>query len=355
VGVVVVVVAVVDVVVAVAADEPGNSNLYFPYMKTYLRSFTLALLKRCFPSSIHRNWVLPLVLSAPFMLSAAESGRTFATPEEAVSALAAAASAKDTNALRVLFGSAAADLQNPDRVQATNDLIEFTTAFNQAQRIVRQSDSKYVLQIGENSWPFPIPIVKKDGQWFFDAEAGKDELLNRRIGDNELATLEAVRAYVEAQREYAMKDRDGDEVLEYAQKFASAPGKKDGLYWPEDLDGEVSPLGPLIADAQAEGYKPGTGADAGEPQPFHGYFFKILTRQGKFAPGGKYNYIINGNMIGGFALVAWPADYEGTGVMTFIVNQQGRVYQKDLGPKTVKIAPAMKEYNPDKTWTLSRD
>ena len=326
-----------------------------PHMKSLPESLTRILLKRFFPSSIHRKWVLPLALSAPLVLSAAEIGRTFATPEEAVSALATAASAKDPNALRALFGSAAADLQNPDHVQATNDLIEFTTAFNQAQRIVRESDSKCVLHIGENSWPFPIPIVKQDGQWFFDAEAGKDELLNRRIGDNELATLEAVRAYVQAQREYAIKDRDGDEVLEYAQKFASSPGEKDGLYWSQDLDGEVSPLGPLIADAQAQGYKRKTGADAAEPQPFHGYFFEILTRQGKFAPGGKYNYIINGNMIGGFALVAWPAEYGGTGIMTFVVNQQGRVYQKDLGPKTAKIAPAMKEYNPDKTWAISRE
>jgi len=313
-------------------------------------------LKRIFPSLIYRNLILLLVLSAPLALSAADTGQTFATPEEAVSALAAATSAKDTNALRVLFGSAAADLQNPDHVQATNDLIEFTTAFNQAQRIVRKSDSKCVLYVGANSWPFPIPIVKKDGQWFFDTEAGKDELLNRRIWDNELSTLETVRAYVEAQREYAAKDRDGDEVLEYAQKIRSTPGTKDGLYWPPELDGEVSPLGPHAAQAQAQGYfRSGPREQGAQPEPFHGYFFKILTRQGKAAPGGQYDYIINGNMIAGFALVAWPAEYGNTGIMTFMVNQQGRVYQKDLGPKTAKTAAAMKSYDPDKTWTLSPD
>jgi len=212
-----------------------------------------------------------------------------------------------------------------------------------------------VLEVGDERWPFPVPIVPRDGRWFFDTEAGKDELLNRRIGRNELATLQSVRAYVEAQREYAGKDRDGDEVLEFAPKFNSTPGTKDGLYWPQHLDGEISPLGPLAAQAYDEGYGGRATHERAEPAPFHGYFFKILTRQAKTAPGGKYDYVINGNMIGGFALVAWPAEYEESGIMTFIVNQQGRVYQKDLGSKTAKIAAAMKEYNPDKTWTTSRE
>ena len=197
--------------------------------------------------------------------------------------------------------------------------------------------------------------MKQAGQWFFDTEAGKEELLNRRIGRNERLVLQSVRAYVQAQCEYAMKDRDGDEVLEYAQKFLSSPGTKDGLYWPSDLDGEVSPLGPLVAEAQAQGYRRSSREVGEEPQPFHGYYFKILTCQGKAAPLGKYNYIINGKMIAGFALVAWPADYAQSGIMTFIVNQQGRVYQKDLGLKTAKIAAGMKEYNPDSTWTISRE
>jgi hypothetical protein len=212
-----------------------------------------------------------------------------------------------------------------------------------------------VLEVGDKHWPFPIPIVMKDGQWFFDTEAGKEELLNRRIGRNELATLQVMRACVEAQREYATQDRDGDEVLEFAQRFISTASNKDGLYWPPDLDGEISPLGPLVAHAQGLGYGHQPQDPQPSPEPFHGYFFKILTRQGKHAPGGKYNYIINGNMIGGFAFVAWPASYGESGIMTFIVNQQGRVYQKDLGPKTASTAASLKSYDPGNAWTISPD
>ena len=321
-------------------------------MKTSPKSFPIALLKQFFQSVIQRRLVLALAFAVPIAINAADTGKTFATPEAAVSALVAAASAQDTNTLHDIFGPATADIENPDRVQAANELKAFTAALNQTSRIVRESDSKCVLEVGEKSWPFPIPVVKKDGQWFFDTEAGKDEILNRRIGGNELATLQVVRGYVEAQREYGAKDRDGNEVLKFAQKIISSPGAKDGLYWPPELDGEISPLGPLAADAAAEGYGKTPGP---EGQPFHGYFFKILTRQGKHSPGGKYDYVINGNMIAGFALVAWPAEYGESGVMTFIVNQQGRVYQKDLGSQTAKTAGAMQSYDPDKTWAVSPD
>jgi len=322
-------------------------------MKTSKRHFLTKALTGILDSARQRSLILLLALSTPIAVSAADIGKTFATPEEAVAALAAAASTQDTNALRVIFGPAVADLENADRVQATNDFREFTTALNQSKRIVRESDAKYVLEVGENSWPFPVPIMKKDGKWFFDTAAGKEELLNRRIGKNELSVLESMRAYVSAQREYAGRDRDGDEVLEYAQRLMSSLGTKDGLYWPADLDGEISPFGPLVADAQDEGYSLKAKAGTAERAPFHGYLFKILTRQGKHAPGGQYDYIINGNMIGGFALVAWPADYGESGVMTFIVNQQGRVYQKDLGEKTEKLARALKAYDPDPTWSRS--
>jgi hypothetical protein len=212
-----------------------------------------------------------------------------------------------------------------------------------------------VLEVGTNAWPFPIPLVRTTNGWQFDTQAGVEELLNRRIGRNELDVLGVMRAYVDAQREYASRDRDGDNVLEYAQKIRSSPGKTDGLYWPPELNGEVSPLGPWVAQAQSEGYlSEPRAADAG-PQPFHGYLFKILTRQGKHAPGGKYNYIINGNMIGGFALAAWPARYGDSGVMTFIVNQQGRVYQKDLGERTARIVKGMSAYDPDTSWQASQD
>lgn len=324
-------------------------------MKTSLKNSPVDSLKWFLQSIAPRNLALALSLSVPLALSAADTGQTFATPEAAVSALMAAASAIDTNALRIILGPAAVDLQNPDRVQATNELREFASAFDQANRIVRESDSKCVLEVGHDSWPFAIPLVKQDGQWFFDTEAGKDELLNRRIGRNELSTLQAVRAYVEAQREYAAKDRDGDEVLEFAQRIGSSPGRKDGLYWPPDLDGEISPLGPLAAQAQAQGYRGKPRDEGANPEPFHGFFFRVLTRQAKSAPGGRYDYRINGNMIGGFALVAWPAEYGESGIMTFIVNQQGRVHQKDLGPNTARIAASMRAYNPDRTWTISRD
>jgi hypothetical protein len=195
--------------------------------------------------------------------------------------------------------------------------------------------------------------VQRDGRWLFDTAAGKEEIRNRRIGKNELAVLESMRAYVDAQREYASRDRDEDEVLEYAQRLASSPGTKDGLFWPPDLDGEISPLGPLVAEAQGEGYAMRSKRNDEAREPFHGYYFQILTRQGKHAPGGRYDYVINGNMIGGFALLAWPAEYGHSGIMTFVVNQQGRVYQKDLGPGTDKMVRKITAYDPDGSWELS--
>ncbi len=298
---------------------------------------------------------LALALCGLLAVRAADTGKTFATPEEAVAALVQATSAQGGGDLRAIFGPAAADLENPDRVQATNEFNHFSAALSATNYLVHESDTRCVLEIGTNSWPFPVPIVKQDGRWFFDTEAGKEEILNRRIGKNELATLEVMRAYVDAQREYASRDRNGDEVLEYAQHLTSTPGNKDGLYWPADLDGEVSPFGPLVAEAQGEGYGVKLKGTSETRVPYHGYLFKILTRQGKNTPGGKYDYIINGHMIGGFALVAWPAEYDTSGIMTFIVNQQGRVYQKDLGPKTAKLAAAMKVYDPGSGWSVSPD
>lgn len=292
--------------------------------------------------------------STIFNLSAAEAARIFATPEEAVQALTHAVNATNRAGLGSLFGSAAEHLVNPDEVQGAGELAEFSEAFSATNRLVRDSDSRMTLEIGANAWPFPIPLVKVASGWQFDTAAGLEELLNRRIGRNELDVLRVMRAFVDAQREYASRDRDGDEVLEFAQKIISSPGQTDGLFWPPQLNGEVSPLGPLVAYAQAEGYS-GKQTTAGGPRPFHGYFFKVLTSQGKNAPGGKYDYVINGNMIGGFGLVAWPAAYGDSGVMTFIVNQQGRVYQKDLGAATSKAASKMKYYDPDATWRVSAD
>jgi len=281
-------------------------------------------------------------------------GKPFASAEDAAQALADAAKAKDRSALKAILGPASDELQVSDQVQAENELAQFAAAFENGHWVVPDSNTRATLEVGPNGWPLPIPLVQTNGHWFFDTAAGKDEIINRRIGRNELSALDTVRAYVDAQREYASRDRDGSQVLKYAQRVLSTPGKKDGLYWPLDLDGEMSPLGPLVADAQGEGYQTSDRQRA-EPQPFHGYCFRILTRQGSHAPGGKYDYVINGNMIGGFALVAWPADYGDSGVMTFIVNQQGRVYQKDLGPATAAIAKKMTTYDPDPTWRRSPD
>ena len=288
-------------------------------------------------------------------LGAAETGKAFATPQQAVDALGQAVNTTNRAALAVLFGPASETLANPDSVQGARELSEFTAAFNTTNRLTRESDTRLVLEIGREAWPFPIPLVKGPRGWQFDTTAGLEEILNRRIGRNELEVLGVLRAYVEAQREYASRDRDGDDVLEYAQKFASAPGQTDGLYWPTELNGEVSPLGPLVAEAYGAGYVSLAPEGGSGPQPFHGYLFKILTRQGQHAPGGKYNYIINGNMIGGFALVAWPVEYGESGVMTFIVNHRGRVYQRDLGKDTAKVAQKMDAYDPDPAWRVSAD
>jgi hypothetical protein len=299
--------------------------------------------------------LLFLWLASSASLAAADAIKTFATPQEAVRALDDAVNTTNRAAFAVLFGPASEKLANPDTVQGAQDLAEFTTAFNKTNHLARESDTRMILEVGEQDWPFPIPIVKATNGWHFDTAAGLDEILNRRIGRNELDVLRVMRAYVEAQREYASRDRDGDEVLEYAQKISSSPGQTDGLYWSPDLNCEVSPLGPGVARAQGEGYFHPPPETDEEPQPFHGYLFKILTRQGKHAPGGKYDYIINGNMIGGFALVAWPVEYGESGVMTFIVNQQGRVYQRDVGKDTTKIVTKMKAYDPDSSWHPSSD
>jgi hypothetical protein len=291
----------------------------------------------------------------PFGLCADQAARIFATPQEAVRALGEAVNSTNREAFAALFGSDASELANPDTVQGARYLAEFAAAFNATNRLVHESDSRVILEVGADAWPFPIPLLKRGEGWQFDTAAGKEELLNRRIGRNELDVLRVMRASVQAQREYASRDRSGDGVLKYAQHICSSPGRMDGLYWPIELNGESSPLGPLVAFAQAEGYATNSPISESSLRPFHGYLFKILTRQGKHAPGGKYDYIINGNMIGGFAFVAWPAEYGESGIMTFIVNQQGRVYQRDLGSDTDKIVRKMKAYDPDKTWQISRD
>jgi hypothetical protein len=282
-------------------------------------------------------------------------GKGCATPQAAVSALSQALNSLNPSKLREIFGPAVDNLKNPDQVQATNELEAFAASLNITNALVRNSETNFELEVGPEAYPFPVPIVQQGGQWYFDTATGEQELLNRRIGRNELDVLKTMRVYVDAQREYASKDRVGDQVLQYAQRIASTPGKRDGLYWAADNDAGESPLGPMVADARGEGYKVESNGQQTNRVPFHGYYFKILTQQGNDAAGGKYNYIINGRMIAGFAMIAWPADYGNTGVMTFIVNQQGRVYQRDLGPKTGQLAPSITEYNPGPDWRVSPD
>ncbi|MEI8194577.1 MAG: DUF2950 domain-containing protein [Phycisphaerae bacterium] len=279
----------------------------------------------------------------------------FATDDEAAKALITAVKARDKESLRTILGPATKELVSGDAIEDANDFDTFVKHANEQTRLEKKTDSLAILHIGVQDWPFAIPLVKvsgPDGKWFFDTEAGKQEILARRIGANELEAINVCRGYVLAQREYASQDRDGSTVLQYAQRFVSKPGQKDGLYWETAAGEQPSPLGPLVAQATEEGYFP---KKAPGPQPFHGYYFHILKKQGSDAPGGKYDYVINGHMIAGFALVAWPAQYGNSGVMTLIVNHQGKVYQKDLGPKTAETAKALSRYNPDGMWAVVKE
>jgi hypothetical protein len=291
---------------------------------------------------------------------------TYASPEEALQALVTAAKDKDRAALAKIFGPDYDQLLSGDEVEDNKDLAEFAGAVQESAQLQKVNDNKYTITVGKDNWPTPVPLVQKDGKWLFDTKAGLEEIINRRVGENELSAIATCRAYAVAQWEYYTEgDWDHDGVAEYSQKLISTPGKHDGLFW-ESPEGEnPSPLGKLIAAASAEGYISSQGAPAAagkggsdkelapfDRAPYHGYYFKILTRQGPHAPGGKYGYIINGNMIAGYALAAYPDKWGNSGVMTFIINQQGRVYEKNLGSNTAKLASAMTEYDPDPTWKL---
>lgn len=305
----------------------------------------------------------------PLARSQAPAQSVFSTPEEAEQALIAAAKAKDVAALAKLFGPDYGQLLSSDDAQQANDLDHFAADADESVQLLKVDESKYVVTVGKHNWPTPIPIVQKDGQWLFDTKAGLNEVANRRIGENELSTIETCRAYAVAQWEYFTEsDWDDDGVAEYAQKLRSTPGKHDGLYWEADEDHPPSPLGELVAVAAAKGSRPAreaprndaaSGSNAEQSAPpraaYYGYYFKILTRQGPSAPGGKYSYITNSKMIAGYALVAFPEKWSESGVMTFVINQQGRVYQKNLGPNTAKLAAAMTEYDPDPSWRLVSD
>lgn len=280
--------------------------------------------------------------------AAAAQQRLFATAEAAVEALVSAVKANDDKELLAIFGDAGKELiASGDPVDDRQRRELFSRTFEQKNRLVREG-AKMVLVIGEKEWPFPVPVAQKGDRWFFDTLAGKEEILNRRVGENELSTVQTLLAIVDAQREYAMKDRNGDGVREYAEKFRSDPGRQNGLYWEAKPGEEASPLGALLADARADGYVR-TGSRSG-PVPFHGYYFRMLKKQGKHAPGGAFDYVVRGKMVGGFAVLAYPAAYGSSGVMTFAVNHDGVVYEKDLGKETAKAARAIQSFDPDKTW-----
>ena len=273
---------------------------------------------------------------------------TFPSAEEAVKAAIAAAKSNDDKEMLAIFGADARDLiSSGDPVADKSRRERFLKAYEEKNQLVREADNM-VLVVGKEDWPFPIPLVKKGNGWVFDTEQGKEEILNRRIGENELSAIQVMLAIVDAQREYVMKDRDGNGLLEYAKKFRSDPGRKNGLYWEPKAGEEQSPLCPIVAQAKSEGYKRQASSD--KPIPYHGYYYKLLTAQGKNAPGGAYDYVVKGKLIGGFALVAHPAEYGNSGVMTFVVNHDGKVFEKDRGNDTESVAVAMKEYNPDSTW-----
>jgi hypothetical protein len=278
--------------------------------------------------------------------AAAEKQKTFPSPDAAVKALVDATRAHDVKALVSLFGPGSDDLiSSGDDVDDARGRDMFVKAYDEAHRLEKAGDTKRVLYVGKDDWPMPVPIVKAGKRWRFQTEEGRQEILSRRIGKNELDAIQTCLAIVDAQKEYAVLDRDTDELLEYAQKFESEKGKSDGLYW-ETAPGEpLSPLGPLVASAAAEGY-----GKAAQLSPYHGYLYKIITAQGENANGGAYSYMVNGSMIGGFAIVAYPALYRASGVKTFTVNHEGIVYEKDLGPETAQLAAAITVFDPDKSW-----
>jgi hypothetical protein len=272
-----------------------------------------------------------------------KSQKTFASPEEAVQALVAALKAGDVKAqLAVLGSEAKAVLQSGDAVADKAARARFLQAYEEANKLEKSGDAKAVLVIGKLGWPFPIPVAKEADGWRFDTAAGKEEILNRRIGANELSTMQAMLAYSDAQREYYAANPQKDKLLQYAQKFVSTQGKRDGLYYPTKAGEPRSPLGPLFDSAKAQGYTQGGG--------YHGYKYKILKAQGADAKGGAYSYLAQGRMIGGYALVAWPAAYGNSGVMTFVINHDGVLYEKDLGPGTAEAAAKITKFNPDKSW-----
>ncbi len=296
-----------------------------------------------------RLFVMIASLAAPLAFAAVpKDQQSFTTPEAAVQALVKAAQAKDTKGLVKLFGPLGEPLiDSGDPVADKNARENFLARFKAGHSLDKSDAARVTLEIGDDKFPFPIPIALSDGRWYWDSAAGAEELINRRIGENELKTIQSCLAYVDAQQEYYLRNVQKDPLQHYANKLISTEGKKDGLYWPTTGDETPSPLGEEFVVARAEGYLQG-GVYRGAP--FHGYIYRLLTRQGPNAHGGAYDYVVNGELLGGFGLIAFPAEYGSSGIMTFMVNQDGAVYSRDLGPATPESAMAIREFNPDSMW-----
>jgi hypothetical protein len=276
--------------------------------------------------------------------------RSFSSPEKAVTSLVSAVRANDMEEMLAILGPGSRELIfSGDDVADRTGREKFIKAYGRMNTLQKVSADKVTLCIGNDNWPLPIPVVKTDAIWVFDTEQGKQEILNRRIGRNELHVMDVLHAYTDAQHEYASRDFGGSGVVEFAQKLISTPGRRDGLYWEVKNGEKQSPLGPLIARAAKEGY-----ADA-DISPFHGYYFKILKGQGDHAQGGAYDYVVKGKMLLGFALVAYPAEYGNSGIMSFIVNQEGIIYERDLGKNTTYLAENMTIFDPDKNWKMLKE
>jgi hypothetical protein len=299
-----------------------------------------------------RTALLAFIVTAAMFISASDAWATpdlqtrFVSPEAAVQALVAATKADDLQTIQAILGPGSEELiSSGDRVADKVIRDKFVASYEEKHSLEVRSDDTMILHVGGDGWTMPIPLVKQAESWSFDISQGKQEILNRRIGRNELHVIDVINAYVAAQHEYASKDCRGGGKVEFAQHFISSPGSRDGLYWQIREDEAPSPLGPLFALAAQEGYEAENNLS-----PFHGYYFKILKEQGKDAKGGPYNYVVKGRMILGFALVAYPAEYGNSGVMTFVVNQDGIIFEKDLGANTRNLAEAMTVYNPDESW-----
>jgi hypothetical protein len=295
-------------------------------------------------------WTVLLLAAVGIAPGCASAPEQFNSADDAANALITAVRNDDQPGILKVLGSDAKEiLSSGDAVADQNARESFLQAWDEKHSLVTESDGYVSIVMGNKDWPMPIPIAQdeKTGKWFFDTEAGKDEIINRRIGRNELDAMQTIMAIMDAQREYAMSDPDGDGVPEYAEKFLSDPGKKNGLYWPTAEGEPPSPLGELVADAAEEGYK---RSESGTPTPYHGYYYRILKSQGSHAEGGAYDYVVNGQMVGGFAVIASPADYGNSGLKSFMISHSGQLYERDLGDDTEKLAKAMTSFDPGEGW-----